>query len=101
MPFSIFYNYMAVLHPPTLPEKTNYLPVARGVAGRAGGGGGVEMEVENPREESFPYTAPRYKGNPGSMLISNLGRYELIEIIKHFIFQMKGSPFALLGRVLM
>lgn len=40
MPFSIFYNYMAVLHPPTLPEKTNYLPVARGVAGRAGGGGG-------------------------------------------------------------
>ena len=32
MPFSIFYNYMAVLHPPTLPEKTNYLPVARDIA---------------------------------------------------------------------
>ena len=89
---------MAVLHPPTLPEKTNYLPVARGVGGAGWMGG---LEVENPREESFPYIAPRYKGNPGSMLISNLGRYELIEIIKHFIFQMKGSPFALLGRILM
>lgn len=87
---------MAVLHPPTLPEKTNYLPVARRV-----GGVGEVLEVENPREESFPYIVPRYKGNPSSMLISNLGRYELIEIIKHFIFQMKDPPFALLGRVLM
>ena len=89
---------MAVLHPPTLPEKTNYLPVARRVGGVRGGG---VLEVENAREESFPYIVPRYKGNPGSMLISNLGRYKLIEIIKHFIFQMKGPPFALLGRVLM
>ena len=60
MPFSIFYNYMAVLHPPTLPEKTNYLPVARGVAGR-GAEGGEKWRWKTQEKNHFHTQLPDIK----------------------------------------